>query len=98
MKLGKKVGNRRLYSQADVQKLLKISKKSPPKNKPKAPAKKTNSKADKPKQIAVGKAETTSSSQSPIAAIPTKQSFWSRVFGGRKEKEKISLMDAKMTK
>jgi hypothetical protein len=98
MKLGKKAGNRRLYSKADVQKLLKISKKSPPKNKPKAPAKKTSRKATKPKRNEAVKTETTSYSQSPVAAKPTQKSFWSRLFGGRKEKGKISLMDAKMTK
>jgi hypothetical protein len=96
--LGKKIGDRRVFSQSDVQKLLKGSKKSSPKKKPKAPSKKTSRKATKPKQIAVVKTETTSSSQSLIAAEPTQRSFWNRLFGGRREKEKISLMDAKMTK
>jgi hypothetical protein len=99
-KLGIKVGNRRVFSQADVQKLLKSPKKSPPKNKLKPAVKKTSKRAKKPKPItaSVAKPKAVSPIQNTVAANPMKPSFWSRLFGGRKEKEKISLMDAKTTK
>jgi hypothetical protein len=99
-KLGKKVGTKRVFSQSDVQKLLKVAKKSPAEKKQKPPARKTG---------AVKKsAPVEQASKAPAArpkgdkvranepAVKTVQaSFWTRLFGGRKQKPKVSLMDAK---
>ena len=87
-KLGKKVGNKRVFSQADVQKLLKGSKKPPQKNKAKPPAKKRGKRAIK---TTVATPMAASSNTSSIAVRSTKPSFWTRLFGGRKEMEKVTL-------
>jgi hypothetical protein len=97
-KLGKKVGNRKVFSQADVQKLLKGSKKSPPKNKLKAPAKKTGRRAIKTEPLKATKSKAINNAASPLAAKPKGASFWGRLFGGRKPQQKVSLMNAKATK
>jgi DNA-binding transcriptional MerR regulator len=99
-KLGKKVGTRKVFSQADVQKLLKSSKKSPSKNKTKAPAKKTSKKTTKAEPVVAsnGKAKSISLGTEAPSPKPTKQSFWTRLFGGRKEQQKVRLLDAKTTK
>jgi hypothetical protein len=86
--LGKKIGNKRVFTQADVQKLLKGSKKSPPKKKTKAPVKKTSKRAIKPGPIKVTKPSPISSA-SPAVAKPVKSSFWSRLFGGKKDQKKV---------
>ena len=96
--LGKKIGNKRVFTEADVQKLLKGSKKSPPKKTPKAPVKKTSKRATKPESIKVTKPRAIISAPSPVAAKTVKPSFFSRLFGGRKNQKKVGIMDAKMTK
>jgi DNA-binding transcriptional MerR regulator len=97
-KLGKKVGNRKVFSQADVQKLLKSSKKSPSKSKSKAPAKKTSKKAIKAEPVAASNGKVKPISAKAPVSEPTTQSFWTRLFGDRKEKQKVRLLDAKTTK
>ena len=108
-KLGTKEGNKRVFSQSDVQKLLRDTKKAPADGK-KAPAstKKAAPKAAK----AARKAAPRKQAGTPEAAKPkaqalkpstpsvktTKPSFWTRLFGGRKQKQKVSLLDAKVTK
>ena len=101
-KLGTKSGNKRLYSQTDVQKLLKASKK-PSLKKRIVPSKKKASTGRKGIKAASIKADVTRAkpqSLVPVGPIvkTTKPSFWTRLFGGRKPKQKISLLDAKMTK
>jgi hypothetical protein len=87
-KLGKKVGNKRVFSQADVQKLLKRSKKPPQEKKAKPPAKKRGKRAIK---TTVATPKAASSNASSIAVRSTNPSFWTRLFGGRKEMEKVTL-------
>jgi hypothetical protein len=107
-KLGTKEGNKRVFSQSDVQKLLRDTKKAPATTK-KAPvsSKKTARKARKaapkaaPKQQA--HAPETAKPKSPVSkpgtpVKTTKPSFWTRLFGGGKPKQKVSLLDAKITK
>lgn len=111
LKLGKKVGNKKVFSQADVQKLLKSSRKSPPAKKAtsgkKSPAKKRpTSKAPARKRsrgtIKARPISTSDAKARPVPAVasapvstPTKPTFWARLFGGSKPKQKVSLMDAK---
>jgi hypothetical protein len=101
-KLGKRVGNKRVYSQADVQKLLKGPKKSPSKKKRKPPARKISAgkKPVKTEPISASVAKPMAASPKPntMAVKSPKPSFWTRLFGGRKQQQKVSLMDAKMTK
>jgi hypothetical protein len=110
-KLGTKVGNNRFFSQADVQKLLKGSRR--PAGKPEA---KTAAKAPS-KKAKVAKAKKAAPRPKPAAAKPPAQkapapkvekpevktkpvrpSFWSRLFGGRAPKQKINVLEAKSTK
>ena len=99
-KLGRKIGNKRLFSQADVQRILKSSKKSPPKNKPKAPAKKRSNRTKKTEPIMASVAKPIATSPKPNAMVAKsrKPSFWTRLFGSRKRQQKVSLMEAKTTK
>ena len=139
-KLGTKVGNNRFFSQADVDKLLKGSKrtaaKAGSKAKPKraaapakaakaakaarakaakaAPAKTARAKAAKAKAAKAKAAKTRpapaktarKAAVTPRPAAPqvekveqmmkpVQRSFWSRLFGGRKQPQKISLMQAR---
>lgn len=117
-KLGTKVGNRRVFSQAEVQELLKSSKKSGAKSKgaahsPARPAKKkTQARVSKRPRAAAKPATAkspparTSTAQSAAAkpstakpmmpmAKPEKRSFWQSIFGARKPKEKVKLLEAK---
>ncbi len=106
-KLGTKVGNNRFYSQADVDKLMKGSKrksagrpaagsrakaKGPGKPRKSAPRKTARAAAPR-KQAAVAKP---APQPAPVAAPakPERRSFWSRLFGGRPA-QKISLMQVK---
>jgi hypothetical protein len=86
--LGKRVGNRRVFTQADVQALLKGSRGASPRKARKAPPKRTAKRepvaATKPKPMDVAAA--------PVVAKPMKRSFLSRLFGGRKTTKKVSLM------
>lgn len=101
-KLGKKVGNKKVFTQADVQKLLKGSTKSPSKKKSKPPARKISArrKPAKPEPISasVAKPIATSPKQQTVTFKSPKPSFWTSLFGGRKQKQKVSLMEAKTTK
>jgi len=99
-KLGKRVGNKRFFTQADVQKILRGSKKSPAKMKEKSPIKKATirKRPSKPKPIEVSKPTAASFKPTTAAVKPQKPSFWTRLFGSRKEPKKVSLMDAKTTK
>ena len=96
-KLGTKIGNKRVYSQSDVQKLLKASKKSPAGKEMKTPAKKAISR----RKPAVAKARASApkpradSSKAGSPVDHSTPSFWTRLFGGRTQKQKISVMDAK---
>lgn len=91
--LGKKVGNKRVYTQADVQALLNGSRKSSPRKAAKAPSRKASKRAAKPKLVEVTKPKAANGTASSIATKPVRQSFWSRVFGSKK-REKVRLMDA----
>ena len=130
-KLGTKVGNNRFFSQTDVDKLLKGSKravakagsKAKPKKAP-APAKSARAKAAKPKaakakvtKLRLAKPKAAKTGPAPVKTVrkaavtprpaapqvekveqktkPVQRSFWSRLFGGRKQPQKISLMQAK---
>lgn len=96
--LGKKVGNKRVYTQADVQKLVKSSTKPSRKRaSPSLPKRKIES-AAKPEPVALTKPKPVDIPAEPVVAKPVKSSFWSRVFGGRRDNKKIGLMDVKTTK
>src|SRR5208337_2820701 len=103
-KLGTKVGNKRVFSQLDVQKLVKASKKPRAERKSKAPARRvvTRKKPAKPETAItpVGKSMANSSKPSSQIAKSNHRSFWSRLFGGRQQtqKQKISLLDAKASR
>lgn len=101
-KLGKKVGKNRVFSKADVQKLLKGSRKSPVKKKPKPPIKKAlrSKKSAKlqPIKATVVTPKDASSIPSTQVLESTKPSFWTRLFGGRKQQKKDSLLEAEATK
>jgi hypothetical protein len=88
--LGKKVGNKRIFSEADVAKLLKGSKK--------APSKKTTKKIVNTKGIVqTTKRKADVSTPSAASVKSRKPSFWARLFSG-KQTVKVNLIDAKMTK
>jgi hypothetical protein len=95
-KLGTKVGSKRVFSQSDVQKLLKATKKSPVKKTKPSPKKSTGAKKS------AAAREPAKAASRPAAARPaaktSRPSFWTRVFGGGKQKPKVSLMDAKTTR
>jgi hypothetical protein len=105
-KLGKKVGSKRVFSQSDVQKLLKAAKKSPagkaaPSSRKTAAAKKSTA-ARKPAKAVSRPAAARPVGGRKAPAEPAEKnarvSFWTRLFGGKKQKAKVSLMDAKSTK
>jgi DNA-binding transcriptional MerR regulator len=107
-KLGTKIGNNRFFSQADVDKLMKGSKKSGGKGKSKAGARKA-APARKPRKAAAKKAPRAAAAKKPAAPVKPapqpekvelkakaqKRSFWSRLFGGGRPAQKISLMQVK---
>ncbi len=105
-KLGTKVGNNRYFSQADVDKLLKGSKKSGrkaakgSKSRKVAPSRKP-AKAKSARAKAVRKVPVSVKAPTPKVERPepkpqtVKRSFWSRLFGGPKKPQKIALMQAK---
>jgi hypothetical protein len=102
-KLGTKVGTKRVFSQSDVQKLLKVAKKSPTVKKTKTPSRKTSAAKKSSSGKETGKAAAArprveKPRTSEPAAKPAKSSFWSRLFGGQKQMPKVSLMDAKSTR
>lgn len=81
--LGKKVGNKRVFTQADVQKLLKGSKKSLPKKTPKAPVKKTSKRAIKKGLPKVAKTVVESPTSKEVTPATGKPSVWARIFAKR---------------
>ncbi len=108
-KLGTKIGNNRFFSQADVEKLMKGSKRGAGKGR-RAKARKAGSsvRSAKAKQARTRPARVKPARKAPVAAAkpaappvarpeqkPVKRSFWSRLFGGRRPPQKISLMQAK---
>jgi DNA-binding transcriptional MerR regulator len=103
-KLGTKVGNRRVFSQLDVQKLVKASKKPRAERKSKAPARRivARKKPAKPETAGTSAGKSKANSSKPGSQIvkSSPRSFWSRLFGGKKQaqKQKISLLDAKTSK
>lgn len=101
-KLGKKVGTKRVFSQSDVQKLLKVSKKSPTAKKTKTPARKTVAKksaaAKETSKAPAARPRADKVKANEPAVKPAKAPFWARFFGGGKQKPKVSLMDAKTTR
>jgi hypothetical protein len=102
-KLGKKVGTKRVFSQSDVQKLLKVAKKSPAAKKQRPPSRKTgavkkSSPVKKPGKAPAARPTGDKVRANEPAAKPVKASFWTRLFGSGKQKPKVSLMDAKTTR
>jgi DNA-binding transcriptional MerR regulator len=99
--LGKKVGTKRVFSQADVQKLLKGSKTSNGKTKGKRRTAK--SRITKKPSKAISQKET-AKPKTPVTSVETpkakleRRSLWNRLFGTRKPKEKVKLLDARTTK
>ena len=103
-KLGTKVGNRKVFSQSDVQKLLKNSKGSTGKGKGKGKPKQNVAKvARNPTQIQ-GAKQPTIKAKAPLSKTggampkPEKRSFWRSLFGTRKPKQKVKLLQAKTTR
>ena len=94
-KLGKKVGKSRVFSQSDVQKLLKTSKGSSAKTraKPKTPRVRISKGTLNSKQPKVVQPKI----ESPNLK-PRKKGFWSSLFGARKPKEKVNLLEVKIRK
>lgn len=82
-KLGKKVGNKRVFSQADVQKLRKSARKSVHKSKRITLAKRTSKKTIKTESVKALKTKPTKSAPSSVAGKPQNPSFWGRLFGNR---------------
>jgi len=125
-KLGTKEGNNRFFSQADVQKLLKGTRRSSgtAEKKPatKSSAKSASKTAKKPAKAAKTATRAAAKAtpkpapaprpasrpapQRPVPAAPgaelkvkpPRPSFWSRIFGARRPKQRITVMDAKTTK
>jgi hypothetical protein len=92
MNLGKKVGNKRVFTQADVQKLLKAPQRSTAKKNAKSPAKKAVARKRPVKSestkasVTIPKKTATKSSQ--VSTKPAKPSFWSRrLFQGKKQRK-----------
>jgi hypothetical protein len=101
-KLGTKQGNRRVFSQSDVQKLLKDSKKTTVASKSKTAPKKpvVGKKSARTGAAAARGVKARAANGKPAAAAPkaARPSIWSRLFGARKQKQKVGLLDAKVTK
>jgi DNA-binding transcriptional MerR regulator len=101
-KLGTKVGNRRVFSQSDVQKILKNSQRSKEKSKGKT---KTNvgKAARKPTRVRATK-QLIITKKAPLAkrdqttAKPEKQSFWRSFFGTKKPKQKVNILEAEISR
>ena len=88
-KLGKRLGNKRFFTQADVQLILKDSRKSPGRKKAKAPIKKAIRKApSKSKPIEAPKPTAANSQRTTAVVKSQKPSFWTRLFGSRKRPKK----------
>ena len=97
-RLGTKVGNKRVFSQTDVQKILKGSTKAPAKKKAKLPTKKRSRRTIKAEPIVASNSKPKAVSASTPTSKPTKQSLWTRLFRGRNKVQKVSLLEAGKTK
>jgi hypothetical protein len=100
-KLGKRVGNKKFFTQADVQKILRGSKKSPNKrvrSRTQKARKGTRTVKSDLTRAPVSKAVAASSKPTTAAVKSQKPSLWTRLFGSPKKPKKVSLMDAKTTK
>jgi len=101
-KLGRKVGDKRVFSQSDVQKLLKSSKRPPAEKKIKPPHKKAEASKKTIQAVQKGshvaKPNASISKAGELSTKSAKPSFWTRLFGGRKKKQKVNLLDVKTTK
>ena len=101
-KLGTKVGNNRVFSQSDVEKLLKKSKGSTKNSKGKRKANAASS-AKKGTQVRASKQSTIKTRvsvtrvESPMPKSE-KRSFWQSIFVTRKPKQKVKLLEAKTTR
>ena len=107
--LGTKVGKSRVFSQADVQKLLKNKKpsigatktkqKAKPNGKAKAAAVRT---ARKPRKVAAKKVAIEKQLTAAKVGLPATKtatgSIWNRLFGNRRAKQRVSLLSVKTTK
>ena len=91
MSLGKKVGNKRVLTQADVQKLLKAPKRSSAKRNAKSPTKKAVSRKrpvkSEPTEASVALHKKTATKSTQVSTKPAKPAFWSRLFRGNKQKK-----------
>ena len=98
-KLGKRLGNKRFFTQADVQLILKDSRKSTTKR-AKSPIKKATIRKgpSKSKPIEAPKPTAANSQRTTAVVKSQKPSFWTRLFRSRKRPKKVSVMDAKTTK
>ena len=85
-KLGKKIGKRKFFMQADVAKLLKSLRK-PPVKKAKPPAKKTSKRAVKMKTIRAAKPTIKSPASNSQAPTTRKPSVWGRLLFGKRSIE-----------
>jgi hypothetical protein len=86
--LGKKVGNKRVFSQADVKKLLEGSRKTQARRRATTETKKQGAtkkpiKAE-PIRASVGQPKVTDSTRGTPSFKSRKPSFWTRLFGGRR--------------
>ena len=95
--LGKKVGGKRIFSQADAKLLLNGSKKLASK-KPSKTSKKPVRRTTKAVVVKVEKPKAETSPPSAVYSKSGRRSFWSRLFGNRNNQKKVSMMDAKTTK
>ena len=105
-KLGTKVGRSRVFSQADVQKLLATSKGTGATRKAKPAGKKVSAGKRPPRAAQTRKGPTQEKrpeqekaaakrAEEPGISASKKQGFWSSLFGARQPKKKVNLLDVK---
>ncbi len=96
--LGRKVGRTKIFTQADVQKLLKGKPRAKKTDKPrprKAAANRETVQTEPTPTIGT-KLKTAEPKSGTLSVKPPKASFWTRLFGSPKQKQKVSLMEAKI--
>jgi DNA-binding transcriptional MerR regulator len=100
--LGTKVGNKRSYTQGDVQKLIKSSGKRKTSRKPKDAKKQAsrNLKTSKSagKQTPIKNVSKSQPTESVSAVTLQKKSFWAFIFPRARQKAKVSLLEVKHPK
>jgi DNA-binding transcriptional MerR regulator len=99
--LGTKVGNKRVYSQSDVQKLLKATGKNKVKAKQTVAPKKvkrTDSTVKGTRKRTSIMKEKSQPEEPAVDAKPQKRSFWSFLFPRAKQNKKVSLLEVKRQK